>query len=102
MCCYVVSLHVKTYDGKKNLNIRTIFTFFILRIMIYKNSGNTNKCSVVNLCILSITELLHVSAWSPSSGNLHQNFITTCSNECTFVVMSLVQFLVTIILCIKC
>ena len=59
-------------DGKKFLNIHTRFTLFISCIVTYRNSGNTTNAQFYNLCILSITELLHVSTLLPSSGSLCQ------------------------------
>ena len=56
-------------------------TLFIPCIMIYiKTLVTPTNAQLYSLCILSIQQLLRVSALSPSSGSLHPNFITTYSS----------------------
>jgi len=43
--------------------------------MTYKNSGYITNAQFYNLYILSVTELLHVSNSSPSSGSLCQIYL---------------------------
>jgi len=57
------------------------FMLFIPHIMIYENFRNTNNCKILPSVFLYIIYLLHVSVLSPSSGNLHQDFINKYSNK---------------------
>ena len=60
----------------------TLLNIFFSQLICFISSNQFNFWKVwltptnaqfYNLCILSITYLIHVSAWLPSSGSLHQN-----------------------------
>jgi hypothetical protein len=59
---------------------RSVWTFTFRALWFIKTLVTSTNAQLYSLYILSINHLPRVSALSPSSGNLHQNFITTYSS----------------------